>query len=409
MHESDAILNSAEMLGAMDDGGAIAATQRYLMNNYGSPKASFVSGHGAVLVDESGREVLDFLAGIAVCSLGHCPEPVSRAIAEQAYKLIHTSNFFANEHAPKVAYLIDRLISPRGDGSGRVFFANSGAEANEAAIKLARRAAKGERSRIVALEGGFHGRTMGALSATGQVGKRAPFEPLVPGFSHVTPGDSSALEAEFARGGVAAVILEPILGEAGVIPVPGDFILAARELCDRFGALLIIDEIQTGFGRTGEWFGFQHVGVRPDMVTMAKAIASGFPVGALWARDVVAAAFLPGDHGSTFGGQALAMAAALATITTMIDIDVCSLARSKGSYLAAGLAKVPGIASVAGSGLLLGATLDEPVAAQVAARALEIGLIVNAIGDSVLRFAPPLVVSESEIDRALEIVAEAMS
>ena len=397
------------MLGEMEIHGAVADTARYLMNNYGAPKAGFVSGRGATLIDENGREVLDFLGGIAVCSLGHCPPSVSDAIAAQAHKLIHTSNYFANLEAPKVAYLIDRLVAPSPGEEGRVFFANSGAEVNEAAIKLARRYAGPERTRVVGLKDGFHGRTMGALSATGQEGKKTAFQPLVPGFSHVEAGDTEALEAELAKGGVAAVIMEPILGEAGVIEVPAAFIASVRELCDQFGALLILDEVQTGFGRTGKWFAFQHFGVKPDVVTMAKAIASGFPVGALWARAEVAKAFLPGDHGTTFGGQPLAMAAALATITTMIDIDAPALAAERGASLARGLASTPGIASVSGKGLLLGATLKSAAAPEVAKRSLELGLIVNAIGTSVLRFAPPLVVTEFEIDRALEILKVAIS
>lgn len=407
MDNKDAV-QSAKLLAKMNQGSFAEVYRSYLMNNYGPPKARFVSGSQSTLVDEDGHEVLDFLGGIAVCSLGHAPPQVAKAISEQAQKLIHTSNFFANEHGPKVAFLIDSLINS-ARGTGKTFFCNSGAEANEAAIKLARRVKGSQARRIVALNGGFHGRTMGALSATGQPAKREPFEPLLAGFSHVEPGDLKGLEAELSIGGVAAVMVEPILGEAGVLPLPDGFLAGTRQLCDRFDALLIVDEIQTGFGRTGQWFGFQHVGVEPDMVTMAKAIASGFPVGALWARSDLADHFVPGDHGTTFGGQALAMAAALATITSMIDLDVCGLAREKGQYLSDALTKIPGVTEVRGQGLLIGASLERPIAQGVATEALALGLIVNAIGDSTLRFAPPLIVSEAEIDSACAILTKVLA
>ncbi len=390
---------------SVTESGLVGAAQRYLMNNYGPPLAAFVSGSGSVLVEDSGREVLDFLAGIAVCSLGHCHPTVTAAISEQAGKLIHTSNFFANEHGPEVARHLEDLL---GIGEGRVFFGNSGAEANEAAIKLARRFAGEGRRRIVALEGGFHGRTFGALSATGQFAKQIPFEPLVPGFAHVRPGDIGALEAELTRGDVAAVMIEMLQGEAGVVPVPDEFVLAARELTTGNGTLLILDEVQTGFGRTGEWFAFQRLGIVPDMVTLAKAIASGFPVGALFARAEVASAFQPGDHGTTYGGQALAMAAARATIQTLVELDAPGLARTKGKLLAKAVERLPGVTGVRGRGLLLGAMLERPIAKAVQTYALEEGLIVNAIGDSVVRLAPPLVVTEEEITAAVQRLGRAL-
>ena len=388
------------------ESGLVEASKRYLMNNYGPPLAAFVSGSGCVLVDEDGREVLDFLSGIAVCSLGHCHPAVTAAISEQAGRLVHTSNLFANEHAPDVARRIEELL---GLGEGRVFFGNSGAEANEAAIKLARRFGGEKRRRILALEGGFHGRTMGALSATGQPSKQRPFEPLVPGFAHLRPGDIGALEAEIAKGDVAAVMLEMVQGEAGVVPVPDEFVLAARELTAAGGALLIVDEVQTGFGRTGQWFAFQRLGIVPDMVTLAKAIASGFPVGALFARAEVAAAFQPGDHGTTYGGQALAMAAAKATIDALIELDAPSTARAKGERLRAAVERVPGVAGVRGSGLLLGVMLEQPLARETQAAALDEGLIINAIGDSVVRLAPPLVVSDQEIELAASMLGRALA
>ena len=388
------------------ENGLVEASKRYLMNNYGSPLAAFVSGSGCVLVDEDGREVLDFLSGIAVCSLGHCHPAVTAAISEQAAKLIHTSNFFANEHAPEVARHIEELLAL---GEGRVFFGNSGAEANEAAIKLARRFGGDSRRRILALEGGFHGRTMGALSATGQSSKQRPFEPLVPGFAHLRPGDIGALEAELAHGDVAAVMLEIVQGEAGVVLVPDEFVLAARELTTANGALLIVDEVQTGFGRTGDWFAFQRLGISPDMVTLAKAIASGFPVGALFARAEIAAAFQPGDHGTTYGGQALAMAAAKATIEALIELDAPATARAKGKRLTAAIERLSGVAGVRGSGLLLGVELEQPLARATQAAALEDGLIVNAIGDSLVRLAPPLVVSDEEMERAVFKLGRALT
>ncbi len=388
------------------ENGLVEASKRYLMNNYGSPLAAFVSGSGCVLVDEDGREVLDFLSGIAVCSLGHCHPAVTAAISEQAAKLIHTSNFFANEHAPEVARRIEELLAL---GEGRVFFGNSGAEANEAAIKLARRFGGDSRRRILALEGGFHGRTMGALSATGQSSKQRPFEPLVPGFAHLRPGDIGALEAELAHGDVAAVMLEIVQGEAGVVQVPDEFVLAARELTTANGALLIVDEVQTGFGRTGDWFAFQRLGISPDMVTLAKAIASGFPVGALFARAEIAAAFQPGDHGTTYGGQALAMAAAKATIEALIELDAPATARAKGKRLTAAIERLPGVAGVRGSGLLLGVELEQPLARATQAAALEEGLIVNAIGDSLVRLAPPLVVSDEEMELAVSKLGRALA
>ncbi len=388
------------------ENGLVEASKRYLMNNYGSPLAAFVSGSGCVLVDEDGREVLDFLSGIAVCSLGHCHPAVTAAISEQAAKLIHTSNFFANEHAPEVARRIEELLAL---GEGRVFFGNSGAEANEAAIKLARRFGGDSRRRILALEGGFHGRTMGALSATGQSSKQRPFEPLVPGFAHLRPGDIGSLEAELAHGDVAAVMLEIVQGEAGVVQVPDEFVLAARELTTANGALLIVDEVQTGFGRTGDWFAFQRLGISPDMVTLAKAIASGFPVGALFARAEIAAAFQPGDHGTTYGGQALAMAAAKATIEALIELDAPATARAKGKRLTAAIERLPGVAGVRGSGLLLGVELEQPLARATQAAALEEGLIVNAIGDSLVRLAPPLVVSDEEMELAVSKLGRALA
>ncbi|KJF16580.1 aspartate aminotransferase family protein [Acidithrix ferrooxidans] len=387
---------------------AMEGTKSYLMANYGEPRDAFVRGEGSWLYRSDESAVLDFLGGIAVCSLGHCPRSVSDAIATQAHKLIHTSNFFANENGPKVAYLIDRLITGDDAQGGRVIFSNSGAEANEAALKLARRYGGPQRTDIVALNGSFHGRTYGALSATGQVSKQIPFMPLVPGFSHIEPGDVEQLREALSRPTVAALIIETIQGEAGVIPLHRDYLALCRELTIQYGVLLIIDEVQSGFGRCGNWFDHHRGGISPDMVTMAKAMASGVAVGALWARNGIWESFAPGDHGTTFGGSPLAMAGALATITTMIEEDVVRRAIEMGSYLKKGLSRIEGISLVRGEGLLIGFGLRDQNASKMAKRCLELGLIVNPIGDSIIRLAPSLLVTAQEIDIALGIIASAI-
>ena len=342
-------------------------------------------------------------------SLGHAHPRVAEAVAEQARTLLHVSNLFGTTVGPEVATTLDRLIGDGSPAGGQVFFANSGAEANECAIKLARRWAGPGRHVVVSAWESFHGRTLATLAATGQPAKHEPFRPLPPGFVHVPYDDLGELERALEHAPVAAVLLEPILGEAGVIVPSSDFLAGVRRLCDEHGALLVVDEIQTGLARTGRWFAFQHAGLRPDVVTMAKALGNGMPIGACWARAEVAAAFGPGDHGSTFGGQPLAAAAARATLQVMHEIDAPALAARAGERLTAALQRLPGVVGVRGAGLLLGVELDEPVAAAACAAALERGLVVNAPRPDTLRLAPPLVVTDGEIDEAVEILGAALA
>jgi predicted acetylornithine/succinylornithine family transaminase len=375
-----------------------------MMHNYAPAPVTFVRGAGCILIDDRGTEYLDFLAGIAVCSLGHAHPEVAAAVADQASRLVHVSNLFWNDLGPRLGSEVDRLLG----GAGRVFFSNSGAEANEAAFKLARRFGGPDRRRIISTHGSFHGRTMGALAATGQPAKQDPFRPLPPGFVQVAYDDLLAVEIELAAGDVAAVIVEPIQGENGVVvPSPG-YLAGLAGLCRSHGALIMVDEVQTGLGRTGLWFAFQADGVRPDVVTLAKALGNGMPIGACWATEAVADAFRPGDHATTFGGQPLAARAALSVLAVMERDNLPARAAEVGEYLAAGLASLPGVTEVRGRGLLLGAVLADPVAAVVTERALAGGLVVNAVRDNVIRLAPPLIVTGVEIDRALEILDAAL-
>ena len=380
-----------------------------LMRTYPEPPVTFVRGKGTVLVDEDGGEYLDFITGLAVVSLGHAHPTVAQAVAEQAATLCHVSNLYGNELGPEVARTIDRLVNGgSGQAGGQVFFANSGAEANECALKLARRWAGGERHVVVSTDNSFHGRTLATLTATGQPEKQLPFLPLPEGFVHVPYDDIAALERALDPATVAAVLLEPLQGEGGVVVPSSDYLGAVRALCTERGVLLMLDEVQTGLGRTGHWFAFQAQGLRPDVVTMAKALGNGMPVGACWARAEVAAAFGPGDHGSTFGGQPLALSAARATLSVMEAEDVCGRAQEKGHRLAAGLCALPGVVSVRGAGLLLAAQLQQPEAREVATGALTRGLLVNAVQPDAVRLAPPLLVSDDEIDQALAILKESL-
>jgi len=381
-----------------------------LMHTYADPPATFVRGRGTELWDTEGRRYLDFLSGLSVTSLGHAHPAVADALDEQARTLLHVSNLFGNVVAPEVAATIDRLI---GGGhrraGGQVFFANSGAEANECALKLSRRWAGLGRHVVVSTWEGFHGRTLATLHATGQPAKHAPYEPLPEGFDHVAYDDLDALDKACDPARVGAVLIEPIQGEAGVVVPSSDYLGGVRELCTERGILLMVDEVQTGLGRTGRWFGFQHAGIEPDVVTMAKALGNGVPIGACWASAEVAAAFGPGDHASTFGGQPLATAAARATLATMEAEDVCGRAVRAGGRLAAGLASVPGVRSVRGMGLLLCAAVDDGRAPAAVAAALERGLVVNAPRPDSIRLAPPLLVTDDEIDEALGLLADALA
>ena len=381
-----------------------------LMHTYAEPPVTFVRGEGSWLWDTEGKRYLDFLSGLAVTSLGHSHPVVAQALSEQASTLLHVSNLFGNVVAPEVARTIDRLI---GGGSaqagGQVFFANSGAEANECALKLARRWAGTGRHVVVCTDEGFHGRTLATLRATGQPAKHTPYEPLPDGFVHVPYDDVPALAAACDGEAVAAVLVEPIQGEAGVIMPSSDYLRALRQVTRDRKVLLMMDEIQTGLGRTGKWFAFQRAGIEPDVVTMAKALGNGVPIGACWARAEVAAAFGPGDHASTFGGQPLATAAARATLSVMEKEDVPGRAEDMGRRLRQALAELPGVRSVRGEGLLVAAEVASGKAPDVVAQALTLGLVVNAPRPDTVRLAPSLLVSTAEVDEAVTILGAALS
>ena len=375
------------------------------MPTYPPPPVTFVRGDGSRLYDADGRAYLDFVGGLAVTSLGHAHPVVAEAVAAQARTLLHVSNLYGTTVGPEVAATLDRLLG----GGGQVFFANSGAEANECAIKLARKWGGPGRYALVSAYGSFHGRTLATLHATGQPQKHEPFQPLPEGFRHVAWGDLEALAAAVDPSVVAAVLLEPLQGEGGVNPAPPGYLAGVRQLCDERHVLLMIDEVQTGLGRTGRWFGFQHEGVGPDVVTVAKALGNGVPIGACWARAEVASAFVPGDHATTFGGQPLAASAARAVLAVMEAEDVPRRAAGAGERLRAGLDALPGVARVRGLGLLLAADLSGRPAREAAAAALEAGLVVNPVTPTALRFAPSLLVTDAEIDEALAILASVLN
>lgn len=375
-----------------------------LMTTYPPQSVTFVRGEGSYLHDVDGTRYLDFLSGLAVTGLGHAHPAVAEALAEQARTLLHVSNLYGTTVGPEVAGTIDRLHG----GGGRVFFCNSGAEANECALKLARKWAGHGRYVVVSAYGSFHGRTLATLHATGQPQKHEAFQPLPEGFRHVAWDDLAALEAAIDPS-VAAVLLEPVQGEGGVNPATPEYLQGVRRICDERGMLLMLDEVQTGFGRTGRWFGYEHFGIRPDVVTMAKALGNGVPIGACWARSDVADAFKPGDHATTYGGQPLATAAARAVLRVMEGEDVPTRAARAGARLTAALEAVPGVSGVRGLGLLLAAELDGHDAGTVAADLLRAGLVVNAVTPTSLRLAPSLLVSDAEIDEAVSMIAEVLS
>jgi acetylornithine/N-succinyldiaminopimelate aminotransferase len=384
----------------------------HVMQTYARQPVAFVRGEGVRLWDSEGREYLDFLGGLAVTSLGHAHPEVAAALAEQARTLLHVSNLYYNEVQPKLAAELDGLLG----GGGRVFFSNSGAEANECAIKLARRFGQKHgiphTYHVVSALNSFHGRTLTTLAATGQPAKQAAFQPMPPGFWQVPYGEIAALEeqAERFEGKLAAILLEVVQGEGGVWSAPPGYLQAVRELCDRSGARLILDEVQTGLGRTGKWFAFEHFGIRPDIVTMAKALGNGVPIGACWATAEVAAAFDAGDHATTYGGQPLAARAALATLAVMQRENVPEKAARAGARLADGLRATPGVGSVRGLGLLLAAELVPGLDSRaIAAACLEQGLVVNAVTPTALRFEPSLLVTDDEIDEALTILGKALA
>jgi acetylornithine/N-succinyldiaminopimelate aminotransferase len=379
-----------------------------LMPTYPPPPVTFVRGEGSYLFDEDGRRYLDCLSGLAVTSLGHAHPAVAAALHHQASTLLHVSNLFGTEPGPEVARALDRLVGDGEPAGGQVFFCNSGAEANECAIKLARRAGKHVgRHVVVSAYGSFHGRTLATLHATGQPAKHEPFQPLPEGFRHVAWHDLDALAAALDPD-VAAVLLEAVQGEGGVKPASPAYLQGVRRLCDERGALLIVDEVQTGLGRTGRWFAFQHLGVQPDVVTMAKSLGNGVPIGACWARAAVASAFEPGDHATTFGGQPLATAAARAVLAVMQAEDVPERAARAGARFRERLEAVPSVAGVRGLGLLLAVELSGRDAREVNGALLDAGLVANAVTPTALRLAPSLLISDDEIEEATTIIEKVL-
>ncbi len=384
--------------------------RRDLVYNAGDRLALLTHGEGAYVWDNHGTRYLDFLAGIAVNSLGHAHPVFVEAVSRQAATLAHVSNYFATPPQLALAARLKRLAGTGPDG--RVYFGNSGAEANEAAFKLARLHGNGSsgpaRPRILALTNSFHGRTMGTLALTGKAWMQEPFQPMIPGVEFI---DSTieALEAAIDDK-VAALLVEPIKGEAGVLPLPEGYLQAARQLTEAHGALLILDEIQTGAGRTGEWFAFQHAGIVPDAITVAKGIGGGFPIGALITFGSVGELFSPGSHGSTFGGNPLATAVADAVLAEIERADLVANAAARGEQVCAGIEALgsPLVAGCRGAGLLIGVALTHPVAKAVVAAALEHGLIVNAPGDDIVRLAPPLTIGDVEVDEFLALFAAAL-
>ncbi|QQQ74742.1 acetylornithine transaminase [Saccharothrix sp. 6-C] len=369
--------------------------QAAMMNNYGTPGLTLTRGEGAHVWDADGNRYLDLLTGIAVNALGHAHPAIVAAVTEQIGKIGHTSNLYINEPALTLA---ERLLDLSGvDGDGRVLFANSGAEANEAAFKLSRRTG---RTKVVSTDGGFHGRTMGALALTGQPKKREPFEPLVPGVVHVPYGDVAALEAA-VDDETAAFIVEPIQGENGVVVPPEGYLQEARRITAEHGALLILDEVQTGVGRLGTWFAFQQVGIVPDVITLAKGLGGGLPLGACIAVGAAKDLFEPGQHGTTFGGNPVCCAAALAVLDTIASDGLLEHTAAVGKEIASGVEALdhPLISGVRGAGLLLGITLREAVSAKAAAAAQRAGYLINPIQPDVIRLAPPLVLDEADAHR----------
>lgn len=364
-----------------------------MMRNYATPEVVLTRGTGAVVYDADGNRYIDFVGGIAVNSLGHAHQAILGAVMDQLGTLGHVSNLYGSE---PVIELAERLLAHFGDGEGRAFFCNSGTEANEAAFKLARLTG---RRKIIACDEAFHGRTMGALALTGQPSKRAPFEPMPPGVVHIPYGDARILE-KAVDSDTAAVFLEPMLGESGVVVPPMDYLVRAREITARHGALLILDEVQTGIGRTGKMFGHQSFGITPDVMTLAKGLGAGLPIGAVLATGQAAELFTPGLHGTTFGGNPVCAAAALAVLRTIEEEGLLEHVEQVGKRLSDGIAVLehPLVSEVRGAGLLIGIQLTHPVAPRVEARARAAGYLVNPAKPDVIRLAPPLVLTETQAD-----------
>ena len=375
--------------------------QKVIQDNYGTPSIELVSGKGSVVKDAQGNTYLDFLAGIATNVLGHAHPAVVTAVSKQVATLGHVSNFYAH---PNVLELAERLQKKTGDKSARIFFCNSGAEANEAALKLSRKTGK---FKVVATQESFHGRTMGALSLTGQPSKRNPFKPLIKGIKHVPFGNSAAMKRAITKK-TAMVIVEPVMGEAGVIVPPSDYLQNLRNYCDATGALLVFDCVQTGMGRTGDWFGYEYSGIKPDVITLAKGLGGGLPLGAMIAMGPAATLFAAGDHGSTFGGNPIATASALAVIKTIEKEKILPHVDAVGDFLLAELALIPGVTEARGAGLLIGLTLDKPLAKAVTKRCQELGALINAPSESFIRIAPALNVSMKQAQKFVAIFAQAV-
>ena len=363
-----------------------------LQNNYGKPSIALVKGKGIVVTDADGKTYLDFLGGIATSILGHAHPAIVKAVTKQISTLSHVSNFYAHPNAIELA---EKLAAMTGDKNARVFFCQSGAEANEAALKLSRRTGK---VRVVAAQGAFHGRTMGALSLTGQPSKREPFLPLIKGVKHVPYGDIDAMRKAISKK-TAMVIIEPIMGEAGVVVPPPDYLQELRRLCDKNGSLLVIDAVQTGMGRTGDWFGYEYSGITPDVITLAKGLGGGLPLGAMIALGKAADLFQAGDHGSTFGGNPVTTAAGLAAIKFIETQDILQKVEEQGLYLMQELALIPGVKEVRGAGLLIGIELESLKASEVSDAMREAGVLVNAANGTTIRIAPALIVTDAQINK----------
>ena len=374
------------------------------MNTYGTPQLQLVKGEGSIVTDADGKEYVDMLAGIAVNALGHGHPALVDAVSKQTATLGHISNFFGSDAALNAATELRKRF---GDDNAKVFFCNSGGEANEAAFKLSRLTG---RKKVLAAINGFHGRTMGALSLTGQPSKREPFAPLVPGVEFYRYGDIDHVRELVGQDpdGIAAIFLEPIQGETGVVPAPEGFLQAIRELCDEHGILMVVDEVQTGVGRTGSFFAHQAAGITPDIVTMAKGLAGGMPIGAVIANEKTAALFSPGAHGTTFGGNPIACAAANAVLE-IVDDAFCAEVKAKGETVKAAVEKLAGVDYVRGRGLMLGVVLTEPVAKEAVRIGLKHGVILNAPTEKIIRLTPPLVISDEEIDRAVVALEATLS
>jgi len=366
-----------------------------LQNNYGTPAIALARGKGSVVWDIEGNRYLDFLGGIATTVVGHANPAVVSAVSKQIKELSHVSNYYMHEPALRLA---EKLKDFTGQSAAQVFFCNSGAEANEAALKLSRLTG---RPKIISTIGSFHGRTIGALSLTGQPGKRSPFLPLLKGVKYVPYGDLGSMERALS-GRVAMVILEPIQGENGVVVPPADYLRGVRELCDRYGTLLCIDAVQTGMGRTGSWFGYEYSGIVPDIITLAKGLGGGLPLGAMIALTDAAPRFAPGDHGSTFGGNPISCAAGLAAISVIEKQELMRRATEAEVRIKEHLTKLPGVREVRGSGLLIGIVLDDDIAAELVESARHSGLLINAPAKNVIRIAPALTVTAAHVNEFIK-------